>query len=281
MILPGDPSALARWRDDACRLTPGRRLETFADAVAFLEHRGMLTRTPDSALPSLFAACQEPPYREGGKGFAAWPATKWWWAGALEQTDGVAVLKVHNGKNLLLSGRVLSVVDPICRAELARFLTEPVANEHDRLTRRLLEHLAATGPASLESVQVELGLHPRGLRALRHPLERCGALVSRQVVDPTDEGHVHSSELWRYDQLVSDPVSEGGDPADALEDLVAAGVAAAVLAPERELARWFSWRWYARSDLVQRLVDAGRVVRLDGGLVAQSRDTRASRSRFA
>lgn len=268
VVPSGDVSALEHQRNEACRLAAGRGLETFDDAVVFLLDRGMLTRTPDCALPSLFAACQERPYRTGAKGFAGWPATKWWWARALEQTDGVAVLKVHNGKNLLLSPRVLALVDPICRAELERFLMQPAVSEQDRLARRLLEHLAATGPSSLDSVQVELSLHSRALRSLRHPLERCGVLVSRQVVGSTEQGHVHSSELWRYDQLVPDPIAERRDPADALEDLVVAGVGAAVLAPERELARWFSWRWYARPDLVQRLIDTGRAVRMDGGFVA-------------
>lgn len=77
--------------------------------------------------------------------------------------------------------------------------------------------------------------------------------------------HVHSSALWRYDQLVPRPIAERREPADSLEDLVLAGVAAAVLAPEPELLRWFSWRWYARPDLVQRLVNSGRVARVDGG----------------
>lgn len=268
MVPPSDVAALERQRRDVCRLAPGRELKSFDDAIALLEERGMLTRTADCALPSLFEACQERPYRTGGKGFAGWPATKWWWAGALEQTDGVTVLKVHNGKNLLLSQRVLTLADPICRAELERFLRQPVLSEHDRLTRRLLEHLAATGPASLESVQVELGLHSRALRSLRHPLERCGALVSRQVVAPADEGHVHSSELWRYDQLVPHPLAAPRDPADALEDLVVAGLVAAVVAPEGELAKWFSWRSYAREGLVQRLIDVRRVVRVGEGFVA-------------
>jgi hypothetical protein len=259
---------LEKRREDECRLVPGRALETFDDAVAFVEDRGMLTRTPDCALPSLFAACQERPYRAGGKGFAGWPATKWWWAGALEEVDGAAVLKIHDGKKLFLSQRVLALADPICRAELERFLAQPVRSEQDRLTRRLLDHLAASGPASLKSVQEELGLHSRALRSLRCPLERCGALVGRQVVGPAGEGHLHSSELCRYDQLVPNPISPGRDPFDAFEDLVVAGVGAAVLAPERELAKWFSWRWYARADLVERLVDAGRVVRVDDGLVA-------------
>lgn len=262
MAATRDVAALERRRDDECRLAPGRALGTFEDARAFLGDRGLLTRTPDSSLPSLFAACQEAPARSGGRGFAAWPATKWWWAGALEQADGVVTLKIHNGKNLLLARRTLAIVDPICRAELERFTTQPPRGEVDRLTRRLLDHLASSGPTSVDALQEELGLHARAFRALRHPLERCGAVASRQVDTPAGEGHRHSSELFRYDQLVPDPLAPGRDPFDAFEDLVAAGVAAAVIAPEREVLRWFSWRWYRRAGLVDSLVRQGRLVRV-------------------
>jgi hypothetical protein len=40
-----------------CRLTPDRALATLDEAEAFLLDRGLLTRTADSALPSLFGAC--------------------------------------------------------------------------------------------------------------------------------------------------------------------------------------------------------------------------------
>ena len=35
-----------------CRLTPDRALESLDDAEAFLQERGMLTRSADSALPA-------------------------------------------------------------------------------------------------------------------------------------------------------------------------------------------------------------------------------------
>ena len=58
-----------------CRLTPDRALETIEDAEAFLRDRGMLTRTTDSSLPSLFEACHEEPYEPDKPGFGQWPRT--------------------------------------------------------------------------------------------------------------------------------------------------------------------------------------------------------------
>jgi len=48
---------LQKRRAYLCRLNPDRALESQQEALEFLRDRGMLTRTPDSALPSLFEAC--------------------------------------------------------------------------------------------------------------------------------------------------------------------------------------------------------------------------------
>jgi hypothetical protein len=86
-----------------CRLTPDRALGTLAEAEAFLRDRGLLTRTADCALPSLYEACHEDPYKPGSPGFATWPATKWPWFGELGDR-GYLIAAVHRGKNLLITG---------------------------------------------------------------------------------------------------------------------------------------------------------------------------------
>jgi hypothetical protein len=44
-----------------CRLDPGRALRSLDEAEAFLRDRGLLTRTTDCALPSLYEACHDDP----------------------------------------------------------------------------------------------------------------------------------------------------------------------------------------------------------------------------
>ena len=241
-----------------CRLTPDRALETIDEADEFLCDRGLLTRTTDSALPGLFEACHEEPYAHDKPGFGQWPATKFPWFGQLG-ARGHLVLGVHRGKSLLATDAVAALLDPICRAELARLELE------DENWARLLRHLADAGPSELDDLQTELSLTPKELKSIRLPLERCGALVARSVV--YDEPHRHTSLLARWDQ--AHPESPGGDdPRRALGDLVCAGVRAAVVAPEPELVRWFSWRWYWDDDLVDELVGSGRLVRVDGHVTA-------------
>jgi hypothetical protein len=254
--------ALRRRREFECRLTPERALDTIDEAAAFLRERGLLTRTADCALPSLYEACHEDPYRPGGRGFASWPATKWPWAAVLGRRPDAHSADLHRGKTILLSDDVLALADPICRAELARMERE------DPRWARLLAHLADSGPAMAEDVEFELGLKHKELRALRSPLERCGALVTREVIEPSGSGHVHRSELARWDQAYPAPTGSASGAAPDVVALFGAALRAAVLAPERDLVRWFSWRWLLPPDLPGQLVDRGLAVRAADGWLA-------------
>jgi hypothetical protein len=251
---------LREQRAFRCRLRPDRALESMAEAEAFLLDRGLLTRTADCALPSLYEACHEDPYQPGSPGFATWPATRWPWFGELGER-GYLITSVHRGKSLLVSGEVARLLDPICRAEISRMRAA------DRGWGRLLDHLAATGPSSIEDLRIELGLKRQELKALRAPLERCGAIVSRSLQVTAGGGHQHSSELARWDQAYRGG-STGQDPGGALRDLVAVSVRAAVVAPEAELRRWFSWLWYWTDSLVDDLVRERRLHRVDDYVTA-------------
>ena len=253
-------TALRERRAAECRLTPDRALESLAEAEAFLTDRGLLTRTADCALPSLYEACHEDPYRPGSPGFAAWPATKWPWFGELAER-GYLITGVHRSKNLLVSPEVARLLDPICRAETERM------RDSDCGWRLLLDHLAATGPASAEDLRTELRLKRQELKALVFPLVRCGAVISRSREVTAGEGHQHTSEFLRWDQAYSGD-GAAGEPRLALPGLVVAGVRAAVVVPERELRRWFSWQWYWTSTLVDDLVRDGRLRRVDGHVTA-------------
>jgi hypothetical protein len=233
--------ALLRQRDVECRLTPDRALANLDEAEAFLADRGLLTLMPDCALPSLFGACHEEPYKPGSSGFGLWPRTKYPWG--IELAARRVRTKLHKGKGLFLSDELVAVVDPLCRDELAR----AEEGAYGAMAQRAVERLALLGPSLPD--ELELDRRTRGL------LERVGAVVSRSVVI---EPHEHTSELLRWDQVRPEPAARGG-----LDELVVAGVRAAVVAPEREAAGWFSWR----AD-VARLVEEGRLVRPAPGWVA-------------
>jgi hypothetical protein len=151
-----------------------------------------------------------------------------------------------------------ALLDPICRGEIERMAGEPGDSA------LVLEHLDAAGPALLEDLRTELPLKPKELKLALFPLELCGAVVRRTVVlETAGGGHEHTSELARWDQVYGQPSMRGG-----LDDLVIATVRAAVVAPEREVPRWFSWTWNRRKEsLVEQLLDEGRLERPEPGWV--------------
>jgi len=244
-----------------CRLVPARALRSLDEAAAFLRDRGLLTRTTDCALPSLYEACHEGPYRPGRPGFATWPAHKWPWFGELADR-GCLITAVHRGKNLVVNGEVAALLDPICRAEIERMRAV------DGGWRSLLDHLATVGPSSVDDLLTELRLKRQELKALRAPLERCGAIVSRSMEVTAGAGEAHSSVLARWDQAYPAGGGAGTEPGHALKELVVAGVRAAVVTPEAEIRRWFSWQWYWSESLIDDLAGAGRLRRVDGHLTA-------------
>ena len=250
---------LERRRISSCRLAPNRALSTLDEAENFLRDRGLLTLMPDCSLPSLFGACHEDPYRPGGRGFASWPKTKWWWGGALAARPGVTVARIHAGKGLFLTEQTAALADSLCRAEL------DAADAGDRGTaeQRLVRHLVDAGPAALDELKEELGFGVKELRAVRARLERVGAIVAKDLrLERKAGGDRHASELFRWDQLFPHPASGPG----GLTELLVAGVAAAVIAPEREARAWFSWRVPASS--VEALVEEGRLQRPAPGLLS-------------
>jgi hypothetical protein len=252
MGTPLDPSELDRRRLNDCRLIPARALNTLDEAAEFVEERGLLTMTADSALPSLFGAIHEEPFAPGKRGFGSYPKTKWWWPGALGQLDSVVPTRLHRGKTLYLSRRTADLVDPLCRAELHSAL----AGEFGEPARQIVEHLGSAGPSLLEELKDELGLDAAQMRAARQKLESRGVLSSTGARLTSESGaHTHSSRLSRWDQLVA-PAQ--GSTVDAIAELTVVGVKAAVIAPRREVARWFNWRIEAR--LVDGLIAAGRLV---------------------
>ncbi len=258
---------LGQRRERECRLTPDLALISLDEAEAFLADRWLLTRTPDCALPSLYEACHEDPYRPGSPGFASWPATKWPWFGELAGR-GYLVTALHKGKNLILSADGARLVDPICRAEITRMRAE------DPGSRRLLDHLDAAGPAMVDDLVAELRMQRQELNALRSPLERCGAIVSRSVELTSAHGQAQGRELVRWDHAFRGQRGADVTPVQALGDLVVAGVSAAVLAPERELRRWFSWTWYVTATFIDDLVAQGRLRRAGHGLVTAAQAAR-------
>lgn len=254
---------LKNQRIAACRLDPEFALDEFEDAKRFLEDRGLLTLTACCSLPSLFGACHEEPASPGKPGFGQWPKTRWWWGGALEATPEVVATRLHRGKTLYLAPQVARLIDPLCRLEVAR----AESAEFGEQAAKLMVHLASAGPSTTDDVKLELGLETGAYHRVRRMLESRGAMVSRTIsVDGPSGGHRHMSELKRWDQVVAE---SSDNPEDALARLLGVVVEAAVLIPEGEARRAFTWS--IPDEVVERSIVEGQVRRVSRDTLAAAR----------
>jgi hypothetical protein len=243
---------LERRRSFECRLTKDRALKDLRDAAAFLDDRGLFTRMPDSALPSLFAACHERPSRPGGRGFDLWPKTRWIWSFQLTLDGSALLTKLHRGKSLYLSARTARLFDPLVRQEIESATGDEA---------KLLDHIGRHGPSMAEDVQLELGWDGKRLKSARNRLERVGAVLSDGLVF-NEAGDWHFAPMRRWDAVVDRPTASD----DPIGDIVVAGVRAAVIAPESDVRSWFSWP--VPSATIDRLVNGGHLVRPAHGRLA-------------
>ncbi len=248
----GALAALEQRRNRECRLTSDRALDSLDEAAAFLADRGLLTRMPDSALPSLFGACHEMPGRAGGRGFDLWPRTKWIWSFQLTLRPGTLLTKLHRGKSLYLTEETARLFDPLVRQSIA-------AATGDDAT--LLAHLAEHGESTLSDVEVELGWDRKRVKRVRDRLERVGAVIGEGLVFE-DVSTWHFAPLRRWDQVI-DKRAAVEHPYDAV---VMAAMRAAVLAPEDDLRNWFSWP--IPPETVERLVAQVRLTRPESAWLA-------------
>ncbi len=218
----------------------------------------MLTLTQDCALPSLVAALTEEAQGTARTGFASWPRMKGSLAGEGE-VEGVYETKLHRGKTLFLSPEGARAADPLCRAALDE--AESAADDRARVVR----HLAAAGPSTVEALKSELGLDAGAFRKVREQLERVGAVVSRGITTEDARGvQRHSSVLSRWDQAWRKPWKATEDA--ALDELILTGVHAAVVTHEDELRTWFTWP--VERHMIGALVAAGRLTRPAPGWIA-------------
>jgi hypothetical protein len=251
---------LKSQRIEACRLDPEFALDQFEDAKHFLEDRGLLTLTACCSLPSLFGACHEEPASPGKPGFGQWPKTRWWWGGALEETPDAIATRIHRGKTLYLTSQVARLVDPLCRMEVARAESAEFGDQ----AARLMAHLASAGRSTTDDVKLELGLETGAYHRVRRTLESRGAIVSRTVsMEGPSGAHRHMSELMRWDHVVAE---SPGRPEDALAALLRVVVDAAVLIPEVEARRAFTWN--IPDEVVERSIKDGHIRRVSKDTLA-------------
>ena len=235
----------------------------------------MLARTSDSALPSLYEACHEEAYaaaaataspagpRPGGPGSASSPAAATLPRRAPRQEPAGQPGDRGAARPDLPRPRPTGCAPRTRLAAAARPPRRGRPVPRRRPARRAWPRAPGTqGAQVIRSSAAALSSPGRS---------PCPPAARRHAAG----GHTHSTELARWDQAYPAGAScraasaaSPSDPSGALGDLVVAAVRAAVIAPESEVRRWFSWPWYWTGTLVDDLVRTARLRRVGTDLTA-------------
>ena len=295
-------SELRERRAFECLLTPGRALGSLDEAEAFLRDRAWLTRTPDCALPSLYEACHEPPYAPGTAWFRNLARDQVALVRRPDRTRSSLRGASTEARTCWSAPRRPPSSTRSCRAETDRMraddpgwrrLLDHLARVGPSTTEDLRTELSLKRQElkALRSPLERCGVIVARSVAMTSGRDHGGSGDAGGGGDADGDGHRHDSELSRWDQAYhAPPVAQAGvsltaatsamaatvdrppltsatsassAPAEAFADLLVAAVRAAVVAPEPELRRWFSWTWYWTETLVDDLIRAGRLRRLD------------------
>jgi hypothetical protein len=147
------------------------------------------------------------------------------------------------GHVLLVTGSLFASIAPLCLRELGR----ADAGEYGADAQHLVRFLDSAGATVLGDARAALGWSSQTMARTRTPLESVGAVVSDDIELPARKGgHIHTSRLSRVDQLVT--VDQPSSIEIAHRHLLTTAVGAAVVAPRKEVERWFPWPATAALD---------------------------------
>jgi hypothetical protein len=226
-------------RNYAHRRKPNRALTTLDEAIAFVRKIGIVLRSPDPYLPSLFGAAQGEPFKPGTSGFGSWPAHAWWWDREISALPDIVTLKLIRGQTTFAAMRVCPAIDAWVRGRKPE--------RFDEFQRELIAELRDRGPTPSRELNVVRSRGRAGrklLRKARERLERRALLIGR----PTIHGeHLHDVLLELWETRFPKPLTR----ARGIEPLLLACLKAAVgPVPVNEVERWLSApRRELRSDI--------------------------------
>lgn len=239
------------------RLHPSRPIRDARGALAFIRERRIVLSTGHSSLPVVAEAIAGHPLRGS------------WMANPEVFRIYNILKKVHASKQVVSAPLILgkeTLLDASLGPSVVRIAADPRRRETaisglPPLAQRLLRQVEVEGEVRMD----RLAISTAPGRKARLLLERELLIVSRDL--HTERGH-HTAVVmpWSRSKAAA-RFARRAMPLtydEACDALVLAAVRSAVIAPEREVRRWFVFR----ADRVALLIAEGLVTRVRGGRAA-------------
>ncbi len=230
------------------RLQPSRPLRTVRQAAAFVKERRMVMASGRSSLPSITEAIVGRHIRGS-------------WMGDREVYRIHGITHRLRSLDLLAAPLILgkeTLIDPSLAPAIARVASDTnrrreALRQLSPLARQLLARVETTGRVRMD----HWGPPTRQARPARLVLERHLLVTSRDV--HTERGY-HTNILmpWRASAISKRFAAGRLTFEDAQDVLLLAAIRSAVIAPEREARRWFTFG----TDRIAALLAEGRIQRL-------------------
>ncbi len=273
MAYPREEKILHRaryLREKKHRLRPSLRLQTIGEIQEFVHKNGLVSVFGGNELPSIISAILGREWKESGSGFASWE--EWWSLKISGQNAGHALAQLDRAKDIistrifrnsktLISRSLWPILNSIVKHHLGLAARHKILSP---LEWRIIKILDNDGSTRTDHLRTRLKLQgathtPRFHRALSR-LETYALIVGYE--DPHPETHLHANIWQPWEARVDSKLKEKHGLAynDAVMELLARTLDAAILAPEKEVGKWFQWKLEAL-EAKERLLNSGKVLR--------------------
>jgi len=251
------------------------RLTTLPQAEQFVQDKGLVSVLGGNELPSIISAFLGREWKPSGRGFSSW--LEWWSLRVsgerlgkvlsnLERSKVVVPTRIFRRSKTLVSRQLWPSITPI-----ARHFSEEASSDRtfSKLEKSTLELIGRIGPIRTDKLKDELGIHGKTDSGKFHlslsKLESYALIVGSE--DPQPERHLHAN-IWSHWKSIAPDTERKPDIsyAGAISQLLEMTLDAAVLAPEKEVAKWFRWKQEAL-EAKEKLLNAGKIIQAENFLV--------------
>ena len=263
-------------REKEHRLQPSLRLRTIDEIQEFVHAKGLVSVLGGNELPSVISAILGREWKPSRKGFTSWEE---WWSikisgqnaghalGQLDRAKDIISTRIFRNSKTLVSQSLWPILNPIVKRHLDLAVKHKILSG---LEWKILKVLDDNGPTRTDHLRSRLKLqgktHTSRFHRALSKLENYALILGYE--DPHPERHLHANIWQPWTMRVSPGVK--GKPrlayGDAVMELFAKTLDAAILAPEKEVEKWFQWEG-GLSEAKKQLLDSGKILQVGNFIV--------------
>lgn len=201
-------------------------------------------------LPSLVSAILGKEWKPSAKGFKGWLD---WWSlkiedqrialvfGEIERRKDILALRLFRKTKTFVSNKLWPIISVIAQHQ------RELANGGKLLSSmetRILKAIELDGPLRTDALRKKLGLEGKENNFKFHSslanLENYSLIVGAE--DPKPEKHLHANIWQTWDERTGNITTRDLSYQEAVKHLLEKTLDACVLADEKQISKWFSWR---------------------------------------